>query len=154
MDRQNHFKQEAARFLKEAIGDAKQTTDDLLKPYQMMERIKTREDIEAAITKTLASYENLRKRKGLFDSRRIWSFFCFTLMITGVVTIKSLIASGFFLFGAIIAVFIFSKAHQAASPLEMETKAYDAVLLKLLEMKILCEQAANSRADVTNSRLR
>lgn len=143
MDKQNHTKHDVARFLKEMLRDATPVNNPR-EPYQMMGRIRTPEDIGTAINETFTALEALKKRKGKFDDRRIWSFFFFALMIAGVVTIKSLIATGIFLFGTIVATLVFSKAHKAVSPLEIEIKAYDRVLQKLYEMQIMYERTGKT----------
>lgn len=139
MNMREQTKQEAAEFIKQAIGDVKQNIS-LRKPYQMMDRIKNPEDIEATIAETFTAFDAVKKQKSQYDDRRIWSLFGFALVITGLITIKSFIASGIFLVGAIVIALIFSKAHKAAFPLEIEIKAYEGVLLKLHEMKILHEK--------------
>jgi hypothetical protein len=98
------------------------------------------DDIEAAITETFAAFERVRKKKDQVDSQRLWSFFGFALMMIGIITVKGLLPSIGFFCGIIIAMLFFSKAQKAASPLAIEIKAYEGVLLKLHEMKIMREQ--------------
>lgn len=140
MDRQNHSEQEAARFLKETFSYAKQKTEDLRTPYQMMERIKSPDDIDPTITATFDAFERVRKKKFQFDNRLVWSIFGLVLLMFGFVTVKTLLSSVVFICGSSVAMFIFSKAHTARSPLAIEIEAYKAVLMELHKMKIMHEQ--------------
>lgn len=136
MDKQNHTKHNVAKFIKEIFRDATPVNDSR-EPYQMMGRIKTPEDIGTAIDETFIALEALKNRKSKFDDRRFWSLFFLALMIAGVITIKSIIVTGIVLSGTIVAAIVFSKAHKAASPIEIEIEAYSRVLLKLHEMQIM-----------------
>jgi hypothetical protein len=62
-------------------------------------------------------------------------------MITGIVTSKGFLPTIGFLGGAIVTMIFLANAQKEASPLNDEIKAYEGVLLKLHEMKIMREQA-------------
>lgn len=140
MDRQKLFKSGVDEFLEKTLGGAGQSVDDYRRPFQMMGLIKSPGDIEAAIAETFAAFERVRKKKDQIDSRRLWSLFGLALMMTGIITVKSLLPTIGFFGGTIVAMIFFSKAQRAASPLAIEIKAYEGVLLKLHEMKIMHEQ--------------
>jgi hypothetical protein len=140
MDRKKLFKPVVDDFLERTLGSAEQDVDNYRRPFQMMGLIKSPDDIEAAIIETFAAFKRVRKKKDQFDSQRLWSLFGFALMMTGIVTAKSLMPTIGFFCGSIIAMIFFSKAQKLSSPLTIEINAYEGVLLKLHEMKIMHEQ--------------
>jgi hypothetical protein len=141
MERRKEFKQVVEERLKEMLGDAESIDDGYRLPYQIMGLIRCPDDIEAAIAEIFVTFERVRKKKDRIDGRRLWSLFGLLLMMTGILTSKGLLPTIGFLCGAIVAIIFLAKAQKEASPLTFEIKAYEGVLLKLHEMKIMREQA-------------
>jgi hypothetical protein len=106
----------------------------------MMGLIRCPDDIEAAIAEIFIAFDSVRKKKEKIDRWRLWSLFGLVLMITGIITAKEILPATGFLCGAIVAMIFLSKSQKEASPLKIEMKAYEGVLLKLHEMKIIQEQ--------------
>ncbi len=140
------FKSGVDEFLEKTLGGAKQAVDDYRRPFQIMGLIKSPDDIETAITETFTAFERVRKKKDSIDSQRLWSLFGFALTMISIITVKSLLPTIGFFCGTIVTMIFFSRAQRAASPLAIEIKAYEGVLLKLHEMKIIHEQVGRESA--------
>jgi hypothetical protein len=141
MERQKEFKQTVAEYLEETLGGAESANDSYRLPYQMMGLIRCPDDIEAAIAEIFIAFDRVRKKKDKIDGWRLWGLFGLILMVTGIITAKGPLPIIGFLCGAIVVMIFLSKAQKEASPLKVEIKAYEGVLLKLHEMKIMREQA-------------
>ncbi len=146
MSQQKEFKAVVDEYLEKMLGATDRGPDDYRQPFQIMDRIKSPDDIDAAIIETNAAFDHIRKRKDKVDLRRVWSLLGTVLMITGIITVKGLLPTIVFIFGTIVGMIFFSKAQRAVSPLTIEIKAYEGVLLELHKMKILHEQVDKSSA--------
>ena len=143
MERRKKFKQDAEESLEEILRNAESIDDGYRLPYQIMGLIRCPDDIEASIAEIFTAFDRVRKKKDRIDARRLWSLFGLFLMMTGILTSKGLLPTIGFLCGAIVAMIFLAKAQKEASPLKVEIKAYEGVLLKLHEMKIMREQAGD-----------
>jgi hypothetical protein len=144
MNRQIKSKLEVAEFLKTTLGSADQAPVDYRWPFQMMERVKNPDDIEAAIAEMFESLDCVKKKKERLDTHRIWWFSVLIVMILCVVTIKNLLWIVIFSSCIIIAALFFSKVQKSISPLILEVEAHKSVLLELLKINIM------NRLKVTN----
>jgi hypothetical protein len=133
----DEVRERVRKTFKEIIGNPQPKLQNYRQLLVDIDRISNLDDTESAIRETFASLERVGKQKERIDSKRLWSLFISLMMLTLVLTMKSLALSAVFLVIALIAMCIFAKAHKAAFPLNIEIEACKGVLLELHKKKIV-----------------
>jgi len=129
------IKEETKNALLDLMTDNEESS--FKKAYSNLSSITNLDDIDSSIENTFFEFDIIKKKKVKNEDIRLLSIISMAVMITGLIMIKNLFTILMFIVGMIISSFYLSKSQKSLSRISIGYRAYQEVLLKLHEMKIL-----------------